>query len=94
MIYKDYTIIEDQRNPYRKPEFMFYITDDGIQHDADYDGESFKYTGNCKWADSLEEAKEEIEELIEKRFTDVHGCIDHSALNIANKYWDLLKSKS
>ncbi len=62
--YKGYTIQEDYRNPYsNKPEFMFYLTEQGVQHDADYDGEQYKYCGNCKWADSIEEAKEEIDEI-------------------------------
>ena len=64
--YKGYTVQKDWRNPYdNKPEFMFYKTSDGIQHDGDCtDGESFTYCGNCKWAGSLEEAKDEIDELI------------------------------
>lgn len=69
MEYKNYTIIEDYRNPYnREPEFMFYLTEDGIQHDADYDGESYKYAGNCKWADSFEDAKTQIDELEQPLF--------------------------
>jgi hypothetical protein len=65
LIYKTYTIQEDFRNPYRKePEYMFYPTEQGIDHDADYDGESFKYCGNCKWTDSIDEAKDSIDEII------------------------------
>ncbi len=45
-------------------EFMFFKTDEGIQHDADMDGDHITYTGNCQWADSLEEAMEEIDELV------------------------------
>jgi len=64
MTYKGYTIQEDFRNPYsNKPELMFYRTEEGIQHDADCDGESFKYAGNCKWAPSIEEAQDEIDEI-------------------------------
>jgi len=63
MEYKNYTIEEDQRNPYGTVEFMFYPSSEGIQHDGDYDGDSFKYCGNCKWADSIEEAMIEIDEL-------------------------------
>lgn len=87
MIYKTYTIEEDQRNPYGKPEFMYYLTEDGVQHDADYDGESYKYCGNCKWASTLAEAKDEIDEQIEEDFTDEFGCIDHSALNFMERKW-------
>lgn len=66
MEYKTYTIQQDYRNPYRKePEFMYYPTAEGISHDGDYDGESWKYCGNCKWASSIEEAKLEIDELTE-----------------------------
>jgi hypothetical protein len=63
MEYKNFTIQEDQRDPYGAAEYMFFPTSDGIQHDADYDGESYKYCGNCKWADSVEEAMIEIDEL-------------------------------
>lgn len=64
MIYKNHTIVEDYRNPYsNSPEFMFYPTADGISHDADYDGESYKYCGNCKWADSIKDAQIEIDEI-------------------------------
>lgn len=60
-IFKGYTIELDYRNPYStKPEYMFYPTHEGTQHDADYDGEQYRYCGNCKWADSIEEAKDEI----------------------------------
>lgn len=65
--YKGYTIEEDfDRNPYsRKPEFMFYPTEQGAQHDYDGDSEGYKYCGNCKWADDLEEAQIQIDELVE-----------------------------
>lgn len=63
--YKGYSIQQDWRNPYAtEPEFMFYKTDQGIQHDADGDSEGWKYTGNCKWCDSIEECKLEIDELV------------------------------
>lgn len=62
--YKGYTIEEDHRNPYGKEcEYIFYPTSEGIQHDADYDGESFRYCGNCRWADSIDDAQIEIDEL-------------------------------
>lgn len=65
MEYKGYTIQEDYRNHYNKePEFMFYPTEQGIQHDADGDSEGWRYTGNCKWADSIEEAKDQISEIV------------------------------
>lgn len=63
MTYKEFTIEEDFRNPYsNKPDYMFYKTSEGVQHDGDYD-DGWHYTGNCKWASSLEDAKNEIDEL-------------------------------
>jgi hypothetical protein len=65
IFYKGYTIEEDHRNPYNKdPEYMFYPTEQGVQHDADGDSEGWKYTGNCKWTDSMEDAKDQISELV------------------------------
>lgn len=75
--YKGFTIQKDQRNPYGDAEFMFYPTEEGVQHDADCDGESYKYCGNCKWASTLEEAKNEIDD---KLYDDLER------LNRAEKY--------
>jgi hypothetical protein len=62
-VYKGYTIEPDFRNPYsRNPEYMFYPTEEGVQHDADLVGEDYKYCGNCQWADTVEEAKILIDE--------------------------------
>jgi hypothetical protein len=74
--YRTYTIEPDHRNPYaQKPDWMFYPTEEGIQHDADLDGDDMKYCGNCKWASTLEEAQQEIDDLIiesqEKRIQDL-----------------------
>lgn len=64
--YRGYTIEPNFRNPYRvEPEFMYYPTEEGIQHDADCDEHGMVYTGNCKWADSLEDAKECIDWTID-----------------------------
>lgn len=64
--YRTYTIEEDFRNPYsNKPDFMYYITEQGIQHDADLRNGDLVYCGNCKWASSLQDAKDEIDELID-----------------------------
>lgn len=64
--YKGYSIVPDfDRIPYNKePQYMYYPTSEGVNHDADLDGEDYRYTGNCKWADSLEEAKDAITEKI------------------------------
>ena len=65
MIYKNYTIEEDFRNPYsNKPDYMFYPTSEGIQHDEDCDQDGFFYVGNCKWTDSIEDAKAQIDEIL------------------------------
>lgn len=62
--YKGYTIELDYRNPYSsKPEYMFYPTEQGIQHDADYDGEQYRYCGNCRWNTTIEDCEAEIDEL-------------------------------
>lgn len=60
--YKGYTI-ESSVLGYRHC-YIFYPTKEGPQDDADFDGESFRYTGNCKWADSIEECKELIDDKI------------------------------
>jgi hypothetical protein len=62
MKYNGYTI-ELDRESYIGQRYMFYKTSEGIDHDADFDGESYKYCGNCKWSDSIEEAKDAIDEL-------------------------------
>ena len=62
--YKGYTIQEDYSLYGNKPEYKFYPTDEGEQHDADGDSEGYRYTGNCKWAYSLDEAKLLIDEII------------------------------
>jgi hypothetical protein len=63
--YKGYSIQPDFRNHYnREPEYMYYPTAEGINHDADCDDDGYHYCGNCKWADSLEEAKDAISEKI------------------------------
>lgn len=61
--YKSYTIDTDTNYPYSLGQYIFYPTEQGIDHDADYDGDGYTYCGNCKWADSIEEAKELIDEI-------------------------------
>jgi hypothetical protein len=74
--YKGYSIQEDPekgRDVYSDPEkgyrlrLILYPTEQGIQHDYDGDSEGFRYCGNCKWADSIEEAKEIIDEITESQ---------------------------
>lgn len=60
--YKTFTIQLDlYGHTYR---YMFYPTEQGIQHDGDMDQDGFRYTGNCKWADSIEDAIKLIDEIV------------------------------
>jgi hypothetical protein len=77
--HRGYSIQMDQRNPYGPAEFMFYPTEEGVQHDADCDGESYKYCGNCRWASTLEEAKDEIEEISEYNLYNVSHRVPSNA---------------
>lgn len=60
--YKGWTIQEDPEN--WTDRFIFFPTAEGIQHDAECDENGWHYCGNCKWADSIEDAKDEISEKI------------------------------
>jgi hypothetical protein len=68
MTYKGYTI-EETEEFYRK-QFMFYPTNEGEQHDGEYTENGFHYCGNCKWVDSIEEAKDSIDEKIMQEYPD------------------------
>jgi hypothetical protein len=87
--YRNYTIQEDFRNPYSsKPEYMFYPTAEGIDHDADCDGEGYYYTGNCKWTYTLEDAKAEIDAIIGENTTYlVHRFIPGKSNTITKFYF-------
>jgi hypothetical protein len=63
MEYKGYTIQKDFCE-YRGVRWMFYKTEEGIDHQAEQDGEDMVYCGNCRWADSIEEAKDEIDDTL------------------------------
>jgi hypothetical protein len=65
--YKGYSIEQDPDYDYSGHSIIIYPTEQGIQHDEDFNGERTKYCGNCKWADSVEEAKEIIDEITESR---------------------------
>lgn len=43
-------------------DLIAYPTEQGIDHDYDMDQGGYRYCGNCLWADSIEEAKELIDE--------------------------------
>lgn len=64
--YRGHTIqMDSTHSPYSKPQFMYFPTEEGVSHDADYDGDSYVYCGNCKWADTLEDAIDEIYEIVQ-----------------------------
>jgi hypothetical protein len=59
--YRGYSIEQD--TTLHPDRIIIYPTLAGIEHDHDYNGSSYTYCGNCKWADSVEEAKEIIDEM-------------------------------
>lgn len=64
--YKGYTIQEDPDYDYSgHARLIIFPTEAGIDHDYDMreDG-GYRYCGNCKWSDSVEEAKDIIDELV------------------------------
>lgn len=73
MIYKEYTI---------EPETDLWAIKAGSKVKFFIDGEKVLS------ASSIEEAKEFIDDKIQESFTDEFGCVDHSALNIAERYWN------
>jgi hypothetical protein len=94
ILYKGYSIVEDHdQTPYNKePQYMFFPTDQGEQHDADCrDGESYSYTGNCKWADSIEEAKDAImEKLMQEKpayLVKTYSSKFQSHFNLTKFWW-------
>jgi hypothetical protein len=62
--YKGYTIQKDNSFEFAPSPLILYPTEQGIQHDYDMDQDGNRYTGNCKWADSISEAKVMIDELV------------------------------
>jgi hypothetical protein len=74
--YRGYTIKVDGYGWY--PRYKFFPTDEGENDDADYDGESFHYCGNARWADSLEEAKDEIWETVFQKMYPGNWEVRHS----------------
>jgi hypothetical protein len=59
--YRGYTIQKSDRE--YDNGLMFFLTEQGIDHDYDYDDGSYHYCGNCEYVDSVEEAKAEIDEF-------------------------------
>jgi hypothetical protein len=80
--YRGFTIEPDGMNPFGSVQFMWYPTAEGRQDDADYTGDRYKYTGNCVWSDSLEEAKVDIDDYIieqqGKRITELEFALKHA----------------
>jgi hypothetical protein len=63
--YKGYSIEQD--TTLHTDRLVIYPTEAGIEHDYDYNGSNYTYCGNCKWADSVEEAQEIIDELTNQK---------------------------
>jgi len=63
MKYKGHTI-EQNTESFHSERLIIYPTEQGIQHDYDYVDGSFVYMGNCKRANSIEEAKRIIDDKI------------------------------
>lgn len=59
--YRSYTIQKDN-SYFFTGKLMIYPTDQGVQHDSDIDSDGYHYCGNCVWVDSMEEAKDLIDE--------------------------------
>jgi hypothetical protein len=87
MKYKDYTI-ELNTEAFHPESIIIYPTDQGIQHDYDYIDGSFIYMGNCKRANSIEEAKSIIDEIA-PFFVETFTRKNRSGLNITK--FDFLK---
>jgi hypothetical protein len=61
--FKGWTI-EEYTYGYMRGELMAYPTATGPDHDADFDGESFTYCGNCLFGFDVEDLKDQIEEKL------------------------------
>jgi hypothetical protein len=62
VLYKGYTIELNREGVCSSTDFVLYPTAEGKQHDSEMDEDGYHYCGNCLWADSIEEAKELIDE--------------------------------
>lgn len=58
VLYRGYTIDKAEYG------YEYYPTDEGRDDDADFDGESYRYCGNVRFASSINAAKREIDDLI------------------------------
>lgn len=63
IMYRGY-IIEPTSNGCPYGGYDFYPASEGRNDDADYDGESYHYTGNVGFASSIDDAKDQIFEKI------------------------------
>jgi hypothetical protein len=62
--YRNYTIKEDWNYCPYQLFYKFFPTSEGENDDADFDGDSYRYCGNGKWANSIQDAKEEIDTIL------------------------------
>ncbi len=58
--YRTYTIRWDSD----RQDYMYFLTEQGEDHDYDYEDGCYQYCGNCKWAFTVECAKTEIDSLL------------------------------
>ncbi len=87
--YKGFTIQPDYSG--YNFRYMFYPTEQGIQHDGEFDGEDFKYTGNCDFADSVDHAKILIDEKVPFMVETVIHLGGFRLKNIT-KHWDFIEA--
>jgi hypothetical protein len=63
--YRGYTIEANPDHQMSFEKFISYPTEEGISHDADWDGDSWRYCGNRTHASSIEYAKLEIDSKLD-----------------------------
>jgi len=85
MKYKGHNI-EQNTEAFHSERLIIYPTDQGVQHDYDYVDGSFIYMGNCKRANSIEEAKRIIDEKV-PFFVETYTRKYGSGLNITKCYF-------
>lgn len=89
--YKGYTISPDSEYPYSLQRYLYYPTEQGIDHDYDYDGDGYCYCGNCKWAGSIEEAKDMIDDFLTEQ--PVTNMLKLNNYTIDNAYSDIRQAQ-
>jgi hypothetical protein len=87
--YKGFTIELNKSLGLQLGKFICYPTKQGIDHDYDQDSDGYHYCGNCKLADSIEEAKLLIDEIV-PFLVETHGPIPlggHAQLHVTKFNW-------